>query len=106
MLKPMADWIVVRPERAESMTAGRLLFMPMGSHDSGGEHDAPLELGSVVAVGPGAKNKRGERLPMTLAVGDWIGYPHHPSVPEYNEGVERFLVMKEGGVLFKIETKE
>ena len=58
-MKPLKDWVHILPE---SESDG-LIKIP---------GDKRPERGKVVAVGPGRRNKYGEKLPMSVKVGDKV----------------------------------
>ena len=59
MLRPLKDWVFTIPEIDKDG-----LIKEVG--------DKRPEKGQIVAVGPGRINKKGERVPMTLKIGDRI----------------------------------
>ena len=66
---PLADRVLVRRVAAESKSAGGVL-LPEASTGKKNE-------GEVVAVGPGALNRDGERVAMQVAVGDRVLLPEY-----------------------------
>jgi len=63
-LRPLHDRILVKRLEAESKTPGGL-FIPDNAKEK------PVE-GLVVAVGDGARNKDGERIPLDVKAGDRV----------------------------------
>ena len=59
--------------------------------------EKPME-GKVVAVGPGALNKKGERLPMDVKVGDKVLYGKY-SGTEIKFDEEKYLIMHQDEIL-------
>lgn len=64
---PLLDRILVQRVKAESKTASGI-FLPESSVKE-------LNEGKVLAVGPGALDKEGKRVPMSVAVGDRVLIP-------------------------------
>jgi chaperonin GroES len=79
-LKPLHDRVLVRRIEGEEKTKGGLIIPDNAK-------EKPIE-GEVIAVGPGAFNTSGTRLPMSVEVGD------------------RVLVGKWGGTEVPFEGKE
>lgn len=61
-LKPMEDRILVRPDDREAITAAGIIIPEIAQ-------DKPHK-GTVVAVGPGRRDKKGGRIPMHVSEGD------------------------------------
>jgi chaperonin GroES len=60
--------------------------------------------GRVLAVGPGARNEKGEVVPMEVAVGDEVIYSKYGGT-EIKVGADEVLVLRESDVLAKVVTK-
>ncbi|WP_242848751.1 co-chaperone GroES [Syntrophomonas palmitatica] len=90
-IQPLADKLVVKViEPAEEKTKSGL-YVPDTAKEK------PQE-GEVMAVGPGAINDKGERLPMNVAVGDKIIFSKYAGTEIKLDG-EDFLIMAERDVL-------
>jgi len=63
-LRPLQDRVLVRRAEPEAKTAGGI-FIPDNVQEK------PME-GEVIAVGPGARGKDGELLPMGVNAGDRV----------------------------------
>ena len=63
-IKPLQDKILVKRSEAEKKTAGGIIIP-----DTSKEKPS---IGTVISVGPGARNEKGELVPMTLKEGDKI----------------------------------
>ena len=61
-LKPLADRVLVKPDEAEQKTAS-------GLYIASNAQEKP-QRGTIVAVGAGKVNDKGERVPMDVKVGD------------------------------------
>ncbi len=92
-LQPLGDRIVVKAVEQETQTKSGI-YIP----DSAKER--PQE-GSVVAVGPGRVTDDGNRLEMSVAVGDVVIYSKFAGT-EFEDDGEEYLIMKETDVLAKV----
>src|SRR5437763_4069591 len=93
-LKPLGDRLIVEPLEEEQTTVGGIVLP-----------DTALEKpqrGSVVAVGPGARNSEtGERIPMDIAEGDTVVFSKYGGTEIRIEGTD-FLILRESDVLAKV----
>ena len=87
---PLHDRVLVRRIESEEKTAGGLIIP-----DSAKEK--PQE-GEVVAVGAGARDEKGERLPMDVKAGDRILFGKWSGTEIKLDG-EELLIMKESDIL-------
>lgn len=92
-LQPLGDRIVVKAVEQETQTKSGI-YIP----DSAKER--PQE-GSVIAVGPGRITDDGNRLDMSVAVGDTVIYSKYAGT-EFEDDGEEYLIMKETDVLAKV----
>ena len=92
-LRPLDDRVVIKPLEAQDKTAGGI-FLPDTAKEK------PQE-GEVLAVGPGAFNDKGERMPMDVAVGDKIIFSKYGGTEIKIDG-EEYLVMSQRDILAKI----
>lgn len=93
-LKPIQDRILVKREDAEERTSGGIII-PETSQEKPSK-------GTVVAVGDGARDDKGNLIPMTLKVGDKIFFTKWGGT-EIKVDNEDLLIMKESDVLAIIE---
>lgn len=95
MLRPLRDQIVVKPLERNASEIIEVL------------HSEKPNLGIVVAVGPGIRNKRGYVVPLDVRVNDTIRYGdtnlNHLNYPEYWEAGKRYLILQEADVCFVAE---
>jgi chaperonin GroES len=92
-LVPLADRIVVQPlEKDVETFAGGELVLP----DTAKEKP---QQGEVLAVGPGARDDAGHRIPMDVAVGDTVIFAKYAGTTFKGEDGEEVLLMKEDDVL-------
>ena len=92
--RPLHDRVVVRRLTAEEKTAGGI-FIPDTAKEK------PME-GEVVAVGPGARNERGEIVALDVKAGDRILFGKWSGTEVKLDG-EELLIMKESDILGIIE---
>ena len=91
-ISPLADRIVIRPSEAKEEMRGGIILPDTAK-------EKPQE-GEVVAAGPGRVNEDGERVAMTVKVGDVVLYSKYAGT-EYKEGEVEYLVLREDDILFK-----
>ena len=92
-IEPLGDRILVKPlEEAEEKVGG--IIIPDTAKEK------PQE-GEIVAVGPGRVMENGERLALSVAVGDKVLYGKYSST-EVKYGGQEYLIMREDDILAKI----
>jgi chaperonin GroES len=92
-LKPLADRLVVEPlEKDVETFAGGELVLP----DTAKEKP---QQGKVLAVGPGARDQTGIRVPMDVAVGDTVIFAKYAGTSFKTDGGKEVLLMKESDIL-------
>ena len=92
--RPLHDRVVVRRIEAEEKTAGGIIIPDTAK-------EKPQE-GEVVAVGPGARNEKGELIALELKAGDRILFGKWSGTEVKIDG-EDLLIMKESDILGVIE---
>ena len=92
--KPLHDRVLVRRVESDEKTAGGLIIP-----DSAKEKPAE---GIVVAVGAGAKDDDGDRIPMDVNEGDKILFGKWSGTEVSIDG-EELLIMKESDIMGIIE---
>ncbi|KXL45191.1 hypothetical protein M433DRAFT_148706 [Acidomyces richmondensis BFW] len=92
-LAPLLDRVLVQRVKAEAKTAGGI-FLP----DSAVKE---LNEAKVLAVGPGALDKDGKRMPMSVAAGDKVLIPQFGGSP-IKVGEEEFSIFRDHDILAKI----
>ena len=93
--RPLHDRVVVRRIEAEEKTAGGIIIPDTAK-------EKPQE-GEVVAVGPGARNEKGELIALELKAGDRILFGKWSGTEVKIDG-EDLLIMKESDILGVIES--
>ena len=89
-LQPLGDRIVVQPSEGEEQTSSGI-FLPETAKEK------PQE-GIVLAIGPGARDDDGNRIPMDVAVDDKVLYAKYSGTTIKVDG-EEILILKESDVL-------
>jgi chaperonin GroES len=92
--RPLHDRVVVRRIDADHKTAGGIIIPDTAQ-------EKPQE-GEVVAVGPGARNERGELVATELKAGDRVLFGKWSGTEVKIEGQD-LLIMKESDVMGVIE---
>ena len=92
--RPLHDRVVVRRIDAEEKTSGGIIIPDTAK-------EKPQQ-GEIVAAGPGARNERGELVPLDLKAGDRILFGKWSGTEVKIDG-EDLLIMKESDVLGILE---
>ncbi len=93
-IRPLNDRLLVERLEEETTTAGGIIIP-----DSAKEKPAE---GKIVAVGKGKLNKKGDRIPMEVAVGDRVLFSKYGGTDVRVEGVD-YLIMREDDILGVVE---
>ena len=89
-IKPLEDRVVVQASEAETTTASGLVIPDTAK-------EKPQE-GTVVAVGPGRIDDKGNRVPVDVTVGDRVIYSKYGGT-EIKHGGEEYLILSARDVL-------
>src|ERR1700719_2188161 len=92
--RPLHDRVVVRRLDAEEKTAGGIIIPDTAK-------EKPME-GEIVAVGPGARNEKGELVALDVKAGDRVLFGKWSGTEVKIDG-EDLLIMKESDVMGIIE---
>ena len=93
-LKPLSNHVFIEPLEEEKRTKTGIVLPDTAENK-------PI-VGTVVAVGPGKLNERGERVAMSVKVGDKVLFKKYgPDEVEVDE--KKYLVGEESDVLAVIE---
>jgi chaperonin GroES len=92
-LKPLDDRVVVEPLEAEEKTAGGILLPDTAKQKP--------QRGKVVAVGPGKTRDNGERVALSVKVGDEILYGKYSGNEVEVDGKE-LKILRESDILAKL----
>jgi chaperonin GroES len=92
--RPLHDRVVIRRIDADEKTAGGIIIPDTAK-------EKPQE-GEVVSAGPGARNEKGELVPLELKAGDRVLFGMWSGTEVKIDG-EDLLIMKESDILGIIE---
>ena len=92
--RPLHDRVIVRRLDAEEKTAGGIIIPDTAK-------EKPQE-GEIIAVGPGARNEKGELVPLDVKAGDRVLFGKWSGTEVKIDG-EELLIMKESDILGVIE---
>ena len=95
--KPLHDRVVIRRVEEETRTRGGIIIPDTAK-------EKPQQ-GEVVAVGPGARDERGELVALAVAAGDRVLFGKWSGTEVKIDG-EDLLIMKESDILGIIEDAE
>lgn len=93
-IKPLLDNVLVAPAEAEQKTASGIILP-----DSAKEKP---QMGVVKAVGPGLFSPKGEKIPMTVKVGQKVFYKKWGGDEVKVDG-EEWMIVKQGDILAIVE---
>lgn len=94
-IKPLSNHIFLKPVEEEKTTKTGIVLPETV------EKEKPMK-GKVMAVGPGKLNEKGERVPMSVKVGDKVLFKKYGPDEVEVEG-EKYLVGDEEDILAIIE---
>src|SRR5438552_13925502 len=94
-LQPLGDRLIVEPLEEEETTSSGIVLPDTAKEKP--------QRGKVLAVGPGARNDKGEIVPMEVAVGDEIIYSKYGGT-DIKAGPDEVLLLRESDVLAKVAT--
>ena len=89
-LRPLQDRVLVRRAEPEARTAGGI-FIPEAVQEK------PVE-GEIIAVGPGARSKDGELVPMEVKDGDRVLFNKWSGTEIKHEG-EELMIMTQAEIM-------
>jgi chaperonin GroES len=92
--KPLHDRVVVRRVEEEAKTAGGIIIPDTAK-------EKPMQ-GEVLAVGPGARNDKGDLVAMSVKAGDRILFGKWSGTEVKIDGQD-LLIMKESDILGTLE---
>tara|TARA_B100000925_G_scaffold263040_1_gene220699 strand:- start:1044 stop:1346 length:303 start_codon:yes stop_codon:yes gene_type:complete len=86
--KPLGDRVLVRATQTETKTKGGIIIADSITMNQ-------KVYGEVVSVGTGIFSQSGERIPMTVSVGDTVMYEKSQAVNKIEIGDEEFVLFNE-----------
>jgi chaperonin GroES len=93
-LRPLGDRVVIEPTPREEMTKSGIVLPDTAK-------EKPQE-GSVIAVGPGAFDNDGKRVPIDVKVGDKVLYAKYAGT-EFKIDEEDLLIVSQKDILAIVE---
>ncbi len=93
-IKPLFDYVLVRPLSAETKTPSGILLPDTVKEKP--------QVGEVMAVGPGATNDEGKMMPMIVKVGQKVLYKKWGG-NEVKVGTEEWLLIEQKDVMAVME---
>ena len=92
-LEPLADRIVIKPVQEEQVLASGIVIPDTAK-------EKPQQ-GEIMAVGPGRRDEKGDRIPPDVQVGDRILYKKYTG-QEIKIDQEDLIVLEEREILAKV----
>ena len=89
-IKPLADRVVLKSVEAEEKTKTGILL-------TASAQEKP-QIAEVVAIGPGARDEKGDLIPMEVAVGDKVIAAKYAGTEVKFDGVE-YTIVKQSDIL-------
>ena len=93
--RPLHDRVVVRRIEEDETTAGGIILPDTAK-------EKPMQ-GEILAVGPGARNEKGEVVPLDVKVGDHVLFGKWSGNEVTIDG-EELAIMKEADIMGVLET--
>jgi len=93
-LKPLGDRLVVEPLEQEERTASGIVLPETAKEKP--------QKGTVLAVGPGARDDNGQRIVLDPQVGDTVLFAKYAGTEIKVDG-KKLLILKEGDILAIVE---
>ena len=93
-LTPLHDRVIVKAAEPEEVTKGGIIIPDTAK-------EKPMQ-GEVIAVGPGARNEKGELVALDVKVGDTVLFGKWSGTEVKLDGTD-LLIMKESDIMGVIE---
>lgn len=93
-LKPLGDRVVIEPAKSEEVTASGLVLPETAK-------EKPQQ-GTILAIGAGRTDEKGNRVAMDVKVGDTVLYAKYAGTEVKIDG-EKLLILKESDILAIVE---
>ena len=93
-LTPLEDKIIVKQAEAQTQTASGL-YIPDNAKEK-------PQQGEVLAVGPGRRDDKGERIPMDVKVGDKVLTSKYSGTEVKLDGTE-YTIVRQNDILAVVE---
>ncbi|PNF29144.1 10 kDa heat shock protein, mitochondrial [Cryptotermes secundus] len=95
-LIPLLDRVLIQKAEAVTKTKGGIVIPEKAQ--------AKVLRGTVVAVGPGSRNQKGELVPLSVKVGDQVLLPEYGGTKVELEENNEFHLFRESDILAKLES--
>lgn len=95
-LKPLADRVVIEPSEQEEVTASGIVLPETAKEKP--------QKGTVVAVGPGRRDDKGNLVPMEVKAGDSVLFAKYAGTEVKLDSSHTVLVLRESDVLAIVES--
>lgn len=89
-IKPLSDRVVVKPASPDEKVQGGIIIPDTAKEKP--------QKGEIVAVGPGKISETGEKIPMSVKVGNTVLYGKY-SGTEVTIDNEEYLIVRESDIL-------
>ncbi len=89
-IKPLEDRVVIKPAPPDEKVQGGIIIPDTAKEKP--------QKGEIVAIGPGKVSDAGEKIPMTVKVGDTILYGKYSGTEVTIDG-EEYLIVRESDIL-------
>ena len=89
--KPLGDRVLIKPNKIEKITKGGIIIADSIQVNQ-------KVYGEVISIGTGIFSQSGERIPMTVKVGDKVLYGKYSGSELALEGKD-YLIMRESDIL-------
>ncbi len=93
MIKPLADYVVLEAKPAEKKVGSIILAT---------EDKNKSNVATVIAVGPGKENDKGQLIKMSVKVGDRVIYKEY-STTDYKDGDKKYLLVRNEDIIAVID---
>ncbi|XP_015601248.1 10 kDa heat shock protein, mitochondrial [Cephus cinctus] len=95
-LIPLFDRVLIQKAEALSKTKGGIVIPEKAQ--------SKVLQGTVVAVGPGSRNDKGEHVPLSIKVGDTVLLPEYGGTKVQLEENKEYHLFRESDILAKLES--
>ncbi|XP_015525093.1 10 kDa heat shock protein, mitochondrial [Neodiprion pinetum] len=95
-LIPLFDRVLIQRAEAVTKTKGGIVIPEKAQ--------AKVLKGTVVAIGPGSRNNKGEHMPLSVKVGDVVLLPEYGGTKVELEENKEFHLFRESDILAKLES--
>jgi len=92
-INPLGNRLVVQPIEEEEITAGGIVLPETAKEKP--------QKGTVLAVGPGERNEKGDHMPLEVKAGDKVLFAKYSGTEVKYDG-KKLLIMRESDVLAKL----